>query len=63
MSADDIAGTGESLRLDAKRQCNKQDDSRGVAGCVTQLLRPLPHIRTAKKETILCGKQCNMLWL
>ena len=44
MSADDIAGTGESCRhggFGAERQRNKQDGSRGVAGCVTQLLQPL----------------------
>ena len=66
MSADDIAGTGESYQhrgsVGAQRQCNKQDDSRGVAGCVTQLLQPLLHIRAAKKKLFfvennatLCG--------
>lgn len=42
-----------ALRLiSAERECNKPDDSRGVAAHVTQFLQPLPHIRTAKKEEV-----------
>lgn len=42
------------FRLGVKRQCYKHDDSRGVAGCVTQLLWPLPHIQELPEKEDFC---------